>query len=518
MKKWLAVYLRLSIEDGDIVSEDAKIESDSISNQRKLIHEYIVEHNLTDESIKEFVDDGYSGTNFDRPAVTKLLNMVRKGEIGCIIVKDISRFGRNYLEVGDYLEQVFPFMGVRFIAVNDSYDSDYFSGTTGGIELGLKSLVNELYSKDLSKKIKSSLEIRKKRGECTASIPPFGYMRSKTEKGKLVIDPVASKYVQRIFEVATENSSISEVARKINAENIPSPASYRNMIQCKNTYKIKGGVGYWADSTIRKILKNKVYLGYIINNQTNVIEVGKQRRVCVPEKDRFYICGIHEAIVSEELFQKANMIFCREQKRPKKVRAKKDGGLLQGKLICASCGRNLYRRNASKIPYYLCPQKSFSENCGCPELRLLEPNIDAVIQKCIQVEFKKYSDWYMSFHREGFCKTMNEKIKVSVKKKDSIRWNIRKLYEQFRNGLIDESKFISRTNDLRLEEIMLNEQIESYNKEKKEADLKIKHLQDRSNVERLSKEMVDETIDKILVYDEEHIEIMWKQKFESIFY
>ena len=163
--QFLAEYLRLSVEDGDVVSNDAKAESDSISHQRELIARYVRDKGICPAAQPlEFVDDGYSGTNFDRPAVKEMLSMVREGKICCIIVKDISRFGRNYLEVGDYLEQIFPFMGVRFIAINDGYDSNDYIGTTGGIEIAFKSLLYDMYSKDLSEKMRSSLIVRRKRG------------------------------------------------------------------------------------------------------------------------------------------------------------------------------------------------------------------------------------------------------------------------------------------------------------------------------------------------------------------
>ena len=172
----LAEYLRLSVEDGDIVSKDAKAESDSIGHQRDLITRYIREKQIYPFiQPLEFVDDGYSGTNFDRPAVKEMLSLVRAGKICCIVVKDLSRFGRNYLEVGDYLEQIFPFMGVRFIAINDGYDSNDYIGTTGGIEIAFKSLLYDMYSKDLSEKMRSSLLIRRKRGDFIGPRAPFGY-------------------------------------------------------------------------------------------------------------------------------------------------------------------------------------------------------------------------------------------------------------------------------------------------------------------------------------------------------
>lgn len=176
----MAEYLRVSIEDGDLISESNKTESNAVSNQRRLIEDYRRKEGLYPELIMiEFTDDGYSGTNFDRLGVRQLLAMVRKGKICCILVKDISRFGRDYLEVGDYLEQIFLFMGVRFIAVNDGYDSNDYIGTTGGIEIGFKSLLYGMYSKELSVKMRSALEVRRRRGDFVGPRPPIGLVRTK---------------------------------------------------------------------------------------------------------------------------------------------------------------------------------------------------------------------------------------------------------------------------------------------------------------------------------------------------
>ena len=195
-KYFLAEYLRLSIEDGDVISDDSKGESNSIHHQRALLTHYRDENNLCPGlSVMEFVDDGYSGTNFERPAVKEMLSFVRAGKIRCILVKDISRFGRNYLEVGDYIEQIFPFMGVRFIAVNDGYDSDDYIGTTGGIEVAFRSLLYDLYSKDLSVKMNSTLKIRRKRGDFIGPRAPFGYQFSANKK-ILAVDQVAAEYVR----------------------------------------------------------------------------------------------------------------------------------------------------------------------------------------------------------------------------------------------------------------------------------------------------------------------------------
>ena len=215
-KRYQADYLRLSVEDGDIISDSNKVESNSITHQRALIAQFRKKEKLYPGiEILEFVDDGYSGTNFERPAIRKMLSLVKEGKICCVVVKDLSRFGRNYLEVSDYLEQIFPFLGVRFIAINDGYDSDNYAGTTGGVEFALKNLLYEMYSRDLSEKMRSTLTIRRKRGDFIGPRPPFGYRFSQNKK-VLEPDPVSAQYVRRVFELACLGYTTGMIAKKLN--------------------------------------------------------------------------------------------------------------------------------------------------------------------------------------------------------------------------------------------------------------------------------------------------------------
>ena len=267
-EQFVAEYLRLSVEDGDVVSDDKKVESDSILHQRNLIDRYLNDRNLyPGMQTLEFVDDGYSGTNFERPAVERMLSMVREGKICCIIVKDISRFGRNYLEVGDYLEQIFPFLGVRFIAVNDGYDSNDYEGTTGGIEIAFKSFLYDMYSKDLSVKMCSALKVRRKRGDFIGPRPPFGYRFSDNKK-VLAVDDEAARYVKRIFALACMGCSTGIIAKKLNEERVPTPGQYKNRERMQ--YHILDDEGYWNSKMVLKILENKVYLGMVVNGKYNI--------------------------------------------------------------------------------------------------------------------------------------------------------------------------------------------------------------------------------------------------------
>ena len=217
MKKCIAMYLRLSQEDVDMRTNRAKDESNSIAAQRQLIQRHIEQNPyLSNLTVMEFCDDGFSGTNFERPDFQRMIELVRAGEIHIVMVKDLSRFGRDYLEVGDYLEHIFPFLGVRMISINDHYDSERFLGNTAGMDIAFRNLIYDYYSKDLSKKVKSAMRTKQRNGGYVTCCT-YGYKVDPKNKHKMIIDPVAAPIVRRIFTDVIAGKSTSQVARELNA-------------------------------------------------------------------------------------------------------------------------------------------------------------------------------------------------------------------------------------------------------------------------------------------------------------
>lgn len=229
----LALYLRLSKEDGDILDE-----SNSITNQRRILHKYIEQNpELAEFCLKEYVDDGYSGRNFERPGVMKLLEDVKAGKVSGIIVKDFSRFGRNHIEVGDYIEKIFPLLDIRFIAVNNHFDSSDYNGTTPDMDVSFQNLMYDYFSEENSIKIKNDLFKRRMRGNFMAAFAPFGYVKSPQNHNQLLIDPKAAQIVRIIFEKYLECGVKAEVARYLNNEGIPTPQEYA--VQTGNQKKLE---------------------------------------------------------------------------------------------------------------------------------------------------------------------------------------------------------------------------------------------------------------------------------------
>lgn len=216
-----AAYIRLSDEDRNI-NGSTKAESNSVSAQRILIRDYIHRNSLAGKvDIQEYVDDGFSGTNFLRPAFKRMMEDAKKGEIGCIVVKDFSRFGRDHLETGNYLEKIFPLLGIRFISVNDQFDSMDCQGMTGGMSVALKNIINAMYSQDLSKKIKSAMETRAARGEYIGALAAYGYLKDPDNIHHLIPDGDAAETVRLIFNMAAQGKTKTEIARYLNEQGIP---------------------------------------------------------------------------------------------------------------------------------------------------------------------------------------------------------------------------------------------------------------------------------------------------------
>jgi len=280
----IAKYIRLSIED-------SKSDSMSIENQRLLLNRHICSMGLPDTEIREFVDNGYSGTNFERPAVQELLELVRLGQVDCIAVKDFSRFGRSAIEVGYFIERVFPLFGVRFISVSDGFDSAEHAGDTGGMEVSFKFIMHEYYSRDLSRKIKSAKQEKVRRGEYIPKNCAFGY---KKVNGQLEIDEPAADTVRRIFQLAREDLSCTSIATRLLLEKRTTPSEYKKGITDSSCR--------WGVPAISTVLRDEQYVGTYVSGKTEIPNVGSKKTLQKAESEWVKIPDHHPAIVTREVF------------------------------------------------------------------------------------------------------------------------------------------------------------------------------------------------------------------------
>ena len=297
----IGFYMRLSLADGDLGKDD-KEESNSIENQRLLLQGFVESRKDITGDVTEYIDDGYTGTNFDRPAFMQMIEDAKKGKIDTIIVKDLSRLGRDYIGAGDYLEQIFPVLGIRFIAVNSSYDSNDYIGKTIGLDVSISNLLNSLYSKDISKKFTSALRTKWKQGISTTGRVPFGYKKDDVEKSKWLIDEEAAKYVRLIFEKAIGGWNTSSIANHLNELNAPTPGKYKqehfdNYQQWNRV--VSDDEWLWNTYMVWRIIKCYSYTGALVHGTTKRLRVGGKARRAVPQNEQIIVEGVHRRLLPQ---------------------------------------------------------------------------------------------------------------------------------------------------------------------------------------------------------------------------
>lgn len=509
MKKYrIAMYIRLSKEDDVVMPYGRKAESNSITMQRSLLKKYAAE-NFTDYELLEFCDDGYTGTNLNRPGMQAMLEEARKGGIDCIIVKDLSRFARDYIELGAYLEQIFPFLGIRFISVNDRYDSKDYPGSVADIDVNFKNLLYDLYSKDLSQKIRSSISIRKEKGEYISGNSPFGYEKDPKNRHALLIAEDEAQVVRQIFALTLEGHTTSEIAKLFNKAQVKTPIEFK-IAKGRTSRNPKGERFLWSAGTINKILTNEVYIGNVVQKKYMRTEVGGKNHI-KPRRDWMITCNHHEPIVEKEVFEEI-------QKRRTTERAASDKPLhpLTGKLICGCCKRNLaYRRNVLN-PYFGCEGRYTNTLESCVKkvnAMFMEQYVLFMIQDKLQKEGE------LERIRKEHVYQSEQKIKRQKERRKDLFTEIEKLkeenfeiYQRYASG--QKEGFQSNESKIKSAEKELAELDESIQ------ELEAIHTRLYDELKRLSvvgefasftKEMIDNYIENIVVYDKKNMEINWKQ-------
>ena len=496
----IAVYMRLSKTD-----EKVQEESNSICMQRILLRKYIASH-FAECEIMEYQDDGFSGTNFNRPGVQRLLEDARNEKFDCVVVKDFSRFGRDYMEVGAYLEQIFPFLGIRFISINDHFDSASYQRSISDLDVNFKNLLYDLYSKDLSQKVKTSLWARKESGQYVSGNAPFGYEKAPDDRHILVICEDEAEVVREIFSLALQGMTSSQIAKKLNLENVPTPVEFK-IRKGKTSRKPKGDKFYWSSSTICSILRNPVYAGDVEYGKTEREQVGG-RNVLKTRAEWKIIRSHHAPIIAREDFEEV------KKSRGKgygKRKVKESRHLLIGRAVCGCCKRNLSVKEGLN-PYFTCHNRYVTG-----------------LEECVSKVNVMFLEQVVLFRLEEYLERQNLVAEASQRrqddlagKRDELLWDLRQaergydrlkkqcyesyqLYSQgeqaeFRSFHAKLEKQQGVIRDLQEQIIQIEEQIGG-----KEPD---KFISEEEAL--LTSEVVERYIDSIVVFNEEEIEIRWK--------
>lgn len=472
--------------------------------QRLLLQDYVREHFPT-ARVFEFVDDGYSGTNFDRPGIQDLLDRVKNYEINCIIVKDFSRFARDYIELGSYLEQIFPFMGVRFISINDKYDSETCVGNVTDIDVNFKNLLYDLYSKDLSVKVKASMRALKEQGKFVGSEAPFGYMKDPKDRHKFLVAEDEAAIVRRIFNMYADGMSTVQIASVFNEEGVKTPAQIRDEKGLKKANP-KGGVFVWSNSNMLRMLKNRTYIGDLVQGTYECYKIRTDKRVTDPEK-WIITENHHEPIIDRELFDKVQKRFgkkCKERRKSEHV--------LIGRLQCGCCGRNL-RHSTTGHPYYWCPGLNIYKLDGCVK-RVEDFYLEEVILFQLQQHILELgeSDRLLLEEKERVLAEVDGLKRAIKKAENAIEAAKMKRMEAFEAYALGQRDSYDSSTEQVEQERKKYEQLRVELSEAEERARQFRNLQvhDDYVIRKLTSELLDEYVERIEVYSEEDIRVIWK--------
>lgn len=506
-------YLRLSKEDGDVESRAAD-ESCSISSQRKCIHRYLKDRGFIPQEFEEIADDGYSGTNMNRPGIRRILKLVRAGRVRTIIVRDLSRFARNYIETGYYLEFEFPANGVRFISVNDNYDSEQYGENTAGLEISVNNLINQLYSLDLSQKIKSAVNIKKINGEYVYGTAPYGYKKGE-KKNTIVVDSDAACVVRNIFNWAASGTTITEIARKLNRAGIKTPSAYLASVRGK--YKTSK---YWTFESVRNILMNRVYTGDTVPFKSHVIRVGSSRVKQIPEELQTVVPNTHEAIVSRELYYQAKQVV----KSRKKIKGEPQNNPFTSLLVCSCCGNKLVKGKAQN-KYWRCSTHRYTDATDCSKIKINESVLTNIVLRAITMQCRLLDEKISSMQKESALVKSAEQILISdtraLRKRVSHLEDCKiQLYEDYVDRKINKEQYIAEKEEIskNLESVKLqltvseNKLLDYHNK----INLSMRQIAESDAVTKyqeitdLTPELTGELIKQIIVRPDGSIKIEWK--------
>ena len=516
-----AIYARLSQDDGD------KAESNSIVNQKALCEEYIRKHDDL-EAVATYVDDGYSGVSFDRPDFRRLEEDIRAGSIDAIICKDLSRFSRNYIDSGRYLEKIFPAIGIRFIAINDSYDTLTSDPASDSFLIPFKNLINDTYCKDISVKVRTNLNAKRRRGEYVAAYTPYGYKKDPNNKNKLIVDEYAADIVCQIFSMYKDGMSICKIADRLNEVGVLSPMEYKLSEGVKyGTAFRTGAVAKWSYKAVKRILTNEVYLGVLIQGKRGTPNYKVHKEQMRDESEWIRVENTHEAIVPYDDFMAVKNMIGRDMRTS---RINKENNVYSGFFFCADCGQSMTMKivpsKGKNYFYYVCTTHRRHEGCTSHAISVNEAQ--TAVTNAVKTQIANVLDLadtveYIeslpvtkrsSFNYEAQITKLEEEI-------DRCRKMKLRIYEDFTDGVINKEDYVDFKNQY--ESIIKDKTISLDKIRQKKDELSLSGSIDRKwvslfrkykGIEVLSRRVLMSLVDKVLIYEKHRVEVFFKFRDE----
>lgn len=504
-RKWrVGAYTRLSRDDGD------KPESDSIGNQRALLSDYI-KSKAELEFVDWYSDDGYTGTNFKRPDFLRMVGDIEAGRIDCVLVKDLSRFGRDYIDMGNYLERWFPEHGVRFIAVNDGVDSE--RGPYDML-LPMKNIFNEHYARDISNKVKSAFQTKQRRGEFVGAFSSYGYRKDPEHHGRLIVDPYAAQVVQRIFDLFESGMGKVKIAKQLNKEGIPCPSEYKrlNGERYNNGRKIQNTT-YWTYATIHRMLRNQMYIGNMEQGRSyRPMLKGKSKQL---DRSQWTVVqGTHEAIISPEQWERVQALM---QKDTRVMNFEQNVSPFAGFLRCGDCGRAMSKTNHPGGIYYCCGSYKRYGPTVCSRHGIAQRELEGIL----------LNDLNHIIEAVGDLKELTSEASQQSQGRRNLRaeqercqgaldrvFRLKKVsYEDYRDGLLSRDDYLQYKEDYERQEQQLRIQMAQLQEPEEEAQILqkpwVKNLLQHGKLTELDRPTLAETVEQILIFEDGRIEITY---------
>ena len=499
----IAIYLRLSEEDYKKTDESV-----SIVNQRDYIRSYIEnENSLKDNEIEEYIDDGYSATNTNRPSFLRLVDDIKNGRVGTIIVKDMSRFSRDYIFLGDYLSNILPFLKIRFIAINDNYDSLKEQGNGIDTDAQFKTLYYDLFSKELSEKVRGAVKQIKSQGKNTNWAAPFGYIKDPEDKYRIVIDKKTAFIVKEAFDLLLKGYSCIQVANIFNEKGYITRSERKISDYSRNIITgSKVSKRVWTSVCISQITRNELYTGNYVYNKYRETRIGGRKSILLPKEEWKAIPNTHEAIISREVFDKVKKI--KEKRSFGGYKGNKNSSIFSDKIFCEECGRHMsfrsdsrQKKNSDKVYKYrsyfcyFCKAEKTPNNIKEKDIiELIKPKLkDFKLQNTLKEE------------RAIYYGNVEEEI---LKEISTLNGNLQTIYESYKKKNISKEEYLRGKNLIQDKKLLLESKLEEVKSEK--IDSKKEFDGNSLDENNLLKAYVDSSIDKIIVSRSGEIRIIEK--------
>ena len=515
-------YVRLSHEDGD------KEESNSVTGQKDLIRDYLSRNpELRECGMK--VDDGYTGSNFDRPAFQEMMAEVKAGKINCIVVKDLSRFGRDHLGVGEYIEKIFPFMGVRFIAINDNYDSLHSNVESDELIIPFKNLINEAYCRDTSIKIRSQLEIKRQRGDFIGSFAVFGYRKDPENRHRLLVDDYAADVVRDIFKWKLEGVSAGDIADRLTTAGILTPMDYKRSLGMRysTSFRVKEE-SVWDAGMVLRILKNPVYTGVLEQGRVTTPSYRVKRLVNKPREQWAVVENCHEAIIDRYDFESVQKVLALDTRTSVSGKAVE---LFSGMVYCGECGSAMVRKTVPSVKrkyvYYVCAAHKEHKTCSAHSLRDIA--LDEIVLEALKKHIRDVIDLSDLLELTDTAQLQQagvRKLQARLdKKREEIDRNqalLSTLYESLADGIIDRDEYqdLKRTYSRRRAEAEAQAEAiqEEMGREIEHEDRRwMEQFRKHRNITGLERSIIVTLVERILIFRGHRVEIVyrWHNEFRS---